>query len=80
MNSFLERDCFLSKGETRACLKRSGKIPSERDILMILVIGVTSISLQSLIIDVGQGSRLQDLFGEDERSLRISSLVTGSNN
>lgn len=64
-------------GVTRAFLKWSGKVPSERERFMIWVMGATRISRQSLIIKVGQGSRSQCLFGEAEISLLTWSWVSG---
>ena len=54
-----------------------GNIPSERDKLMMLVMGVMRMSMHSLTIVVGHGSSLQDLLGEEEISFLTSSSVTG---
>ena len=43
---------------------------------MIEVIGVTNRDTHSLTIEVGQGSELQDLFGEDVINFRTSSSDT----
>ena len=60
-------------------MKESGKIPSERDMLMISVIGVMRISRQSLTRVVGHGSRSQCLLGEEEMILCTYSSETGLN-
>ena len=62
-----------------ASLNAAGKMPSERDKLMRLVIGVIKISINSMTRKVGQGSRQQDLGGEDLIILSTSSSPTGEN-
>ena len=57
---------------TPACLKCCGKTPCEIEALLIVAIGFASKSTHSLMILVGQGSRSQDLFGEDDMSFRTA--------
>ena len=45
---------------------------------MILVIGVVRMTVHSLTSEVGTGSKLYDLVGEDFRILRMLSSDTGS--
>ncbi len=56
-----------------------GKIPSERDKLIMFVMGVMSMSMHSFTKEVGQGSSSQDLVGEEEISFLTSSWETGEN-
>ncbi len=49
-------------------MNASGKIPSERDKLIMFVMGVMSMSMHSFTKEVGQGSSSQDLVGEEEIS------------
>ena len=64
---------FFKRGVTTACLKDGGTIPVRRDSLMISVIGIMRLSMLSLRIDVGSGSRQQDLEG-DEIIISLTSL------
>ena len=67
-------------GTTKAVLKQSGKTPSDRERLIIVTIGLARMSMHSLMINVGQGSRLQLLLGASDISLRTSSRETGLKN
>ena len=53
---------FGSRGVITACLKDEGTIPYS---FMIAVIGIIRLSMLSLRIEVGSGSRQQDLEGDD---------------
>ena len=64
--------CFLRRGRTEADLKESGKIPSERARLIMLVMGSKRESRQDLIRKVGMISRVQEAL-ED---LRIAALTS----
>ena len=63
---------FLRRGRTEADLKESGKRPSERARLIMLVMGSKRESRQDLIRNVGMISRAQEAL-ED---LRIAALTT----
>ena len=63
---------FFRSGDTWAILNEAGKIPWERDIFTIAVIGVIKTSMQDFSKGVGIGSRSHDLFGESMMSRRIS--------
>ena len=63
---------FLRRGQTEADLKESGKRPSERARLIMLVMGSKRESRQDLIRKVGMISRAQEAL-ED---LRIAALTS----
>ena len=71
--------CFFSNGETTACLKDEGNMPSERDRLIRCAIGITRASTQDFRSLVGMASREQDKSVEASMRLRISSGEAGSN-
>ena len=62
----------MRRGETEAVLKGSGKMPSERARLMIVVIGVNKESRHDLRRKVGMLSREQEA-EEDERIAFLTS-------
>ena len=69
LRSSVDRDGFLRRGCTRACLNDDGKIPSERERLTRLVmIGPSSLK-QSFKRKVGMESRGHCLLSEAEMSL-----------
>ena len=55
---------FLIRGVTTAVLKPPGTLPSMSEQLTNSVIDVSSISLHSLMRNVGHGSNRQDYVGE----------------
>ena len=69
--------CFLRRGRTEADLKESGKIPSERARLMILVIGSRRESRQDLSRKVGMISRSQEAFDDLRIAILTSSVDAG---
>ena len=69
LRSSVDRDGFLRRGWTRACLNVDGKIPSERDRLTrFVMIGPSSLK-QSFRRKVGMESRGHCLLSEAEMSL-----------
>ena len=69
LRSSVDRDGFLRRGWTRACLNDDGKIPSERERLTrFVMIGPSSLK-QSFRRKVGMESRGHCLFSEEEMSL-----------
>ena len=68
---------FLRRGVTIACLNLSGKTPSRREMLLMMVIGVMRTSRYSLMMKVGQGSKPHYLAGDLNMSFLTSSLVNG---
>ena len=54
-------------------MKHCGKTPSKIEALIILAIGFASKSTHSLMILVGQWSRSQDLFREDNMNFQTAS-------
>ena len=60
-----------------ASLKQSGTSASARDLLMMAVIVGSNTSRQSLVSDVGRGSRAQVVDAEDVIILRTSCSVVG---
>jgi len=69
--------CFLRRGRTEADLKESGKIPSERARLIILVIGSRRESRQDLSRKVGMISRSQEAFDDLRIAILTSSVDAG---
>ena len=69
--------CFLRRGRTEAELKESGKIPSERARLIILVIGSRRESRQDLSRKVGMISRSQEAFDDLRIAILTSSVDAG---
>ena len=69
--------CFLRRGRTEADLKESGKIPSERARLIILVIGSRRESRQDLSRKVGMISRSQKAFDDLRIAILTSSVDAG---
>ena len=67
------RDDFLIKGVTTAFMKLLGKHPSDKNMLMSLVIGGKRTSTHSLSKKVGIGSRRQDFVGDSLINLRTLS-------
>ena len=65
---------FLRRGRTEADLKESGKRPSERARLIMLVMGSKRESRQDLIRKVGMISRAQEAL-EDLRIAALTSSV-----
>ena len=77
LRSSVDRDGFLRRGWTRACLNDDGKIPSERERLTrFVMIGPSSLK-QSFRRKVGMESRGHCLLSEAEMSLWISVRVAG---
>ena len=69
LRSSVDRDGFLRRGWTRACLNDDGKIPSERERLTrFVMIGPSSLK-QSFRRKVGMESRGHCLLSEEEMSL-----------
>ena len=69
LRSSVDRDGFLRRGWTRACLNDDGKIPSERERLTrFVMIGPSSLK-QSFRRKVGMESRGHCLLSEAEMSL-----------
>ena len=62
---------------TTAFLSASGKMPSDGQRLMRLVMGATSVSTQDFSSFVGIASRLQEESVEVRINLRISSVLAG---
>src|SRR6267154_2970696 len=75
--SSIGRECFLWRGVTIACLKVSGKVPSEIDRFMRVVIGKMRTSRQDLRRVVGMKSREQVALEEDKIAERTSAVVAG---
>ena len=69
--------CFLRRGRTEADLKESGKIPSERARLIILVLGSRRESRQDLSRKVGMISRSQEAFDDLRIAILTSSVDAG---
>ena len=67
--SSVDRDGFLSRGWTKACLNDDGKIPSERERLTRFVMIGTSSLKQSFKRKIGMESRGHCLLSEAEMSL-----------
>jgi hypothetical protein len=67
----------LRRGRTEADLKESGKIPSERARLIILVIGSRRESRQDLSRKVGMISRSQEAFDDLRIAILTSSVDAG---
>ena len=72
------REGFLSRGWTIACLNEDGKMPSDREKFMILMIVGPSSSKQSFKRKVGIESSSHCLFWEEKLRLWISVKVVGS--
>ncbi len=72
---------FLMSGVTKARLRQEGILPSESDLLRTVVIVGRSTSRISYLakIQVGMGSREQDVLAESMIILRTYSLSTWSN-
>jgi hypothetical protein len=64
---------------TTACLRSSGKMPSDRDKLMRVVMGTIRASRQDLRSLVGTMSNVQEAFDEDKMARRTSSHEAGVN-
>ena len=60
------------------CLKEDGKVPDERERLMILVTVGRRIGRHFLRSQVGTGSSLHGFLGESEISLKSSSSEVGA--
>ena len=58
-------------------LKDDGKVPEERDRLMMLVIVGARTEIDCLRMDVGMGSSSHCLVGDCRTSLVISSMLVG---
>lgn len=69
---------FLRRGFTSACLNTAGKLASENERLMILVIGLIRDGRHDLSKHVGIMSRVHVESVEDRIAVCISSGVTGS--
>src|SRR6187399_3772766 len=69
--------CFLRRGRTEADLKESGKIPSRRARLIMLVIGSMRESRQDLSRKVGMISRAQEEFEDLRIAVLTSSMLAG---
>jgi len=67
----------LRRGRTEADLKESGKIPSERARLIMLVIGSRRESRQDLSRKVGMISRSQEAFDDLRIAILTSSVDAG---
>ena len=65
----MDRDGFLKRGWTRACLNDDGKIPSERERFTRFVMIRPSSLKQSFKREVGMESRGHCLLSEAEMSL-----------
>ena len=77
LRSSVDRDGFLRRGWTRACLNDDGKFPSERERLTrFVMIGPSSLK-QSFKRKVGMESRGHCLLSGAEMSLLISARVAG---
>ena len=63
---------FLRRGRTVACLNVSGKIPSDNDMLIIVVIGWIKTSRQDFSRNVGMVSREHVAFDD----IRIAFLTS----
>src|SRR5260221_10155483 len=70
---------FFKRGETRACLNESGKMPSAREWLIKEESGVDSISEHDFSREVGRGSRRHVESEDDIIRLQISVGVVGMN-
>ena len=68
---------FLEKGRTEADLKESGKIPSRRARLIMLVIGSSRESRQDLSRKVGIISRSQEALEDLRIAILTSSVLAG---
>ena len=68
---------FLRRGRTEADLKESGKRPSERARLIMLVMGSKRESRQDLIRKVGMISRAQEALEDLRIATLTSSLLAG---
>jgi hypothetical protein len=73
----LSRFSFLRRGDTRECLKTTGKFPVERERLIILVITGTRTEAQSFRREVGIGSSSHCLLGRELRRSDISASEAG---
>lgn len=71
------RLCFLRRGRTDADLKESGKMPSERARLMMLVMGRRRESRQDLSRNVGIMSRAQEALEDLRIAVFTSSVLAG---
>ena len=69
--------CFLRRGRTEADLKESGKIPSRRARLIMLVIGSRRESRQDLSRKVGMISRSQEALEDLRIAVLTSSVLAG---
>jgi hypothetical protein len=69
----------LSSGATTDCLKDEGKVPEDRDRLMMLVIVGARTEMDCLRRDVGIGSSSHCLVGDCRMSLVISLMSVGRN-
>lgn len=67
----------MRRGQTEATLKGSGKVPSDRDRLMMLVMGIRRESRQALSRNVGMTSRWQVALEEARIACLTSSLLAG---
>jgi hypothetical protein len=63
---------------TEAVLNESGKMPSERARLMIVVIGKAKVSRQDLRRKVGMMSREQEAFEAERMAFLTSWILAGS--
>src|SRR6267154_6070816 len=68
---------FFKRGRTKTSLKLAGKVPSENDKLMILVMGVIRESRQDLRRKVGMISREQVALDDIRIARRTSSWEVG---
>jgi hypothetical protein len=75
----LSRFAFLSRGVTKERLKSMGKLPTESERLIILVIIGTRTEEQSFKREVGIGSSSHCLLGSAFRRSEISASVAGEN-
>ena len=67
----------MRSGLTIAVLKEDGKVPSERERLMIVVIGGRRQSIHDFRRIVGMISREHVEFEDERMALRTSSMVAG---
>jgi len=67
----------LRSGETKECLKRSGKLPVDKERFIILVMMGTRIDAQSFNKEVGMGSSSHCLFGRECKRFETSVSEVG---